>query len=97
MSMHRYRVLQGNANRNSNCVFKKLAILEEEEQTGSIKITARKQKFQKIPIMNWSLNKEILIEKSSAVLLGTCITEFSQYTSHLIQFDAHFVSVIGWN
>ena len=44
-------------------VSQKLTILEEAEQTGSIKITARKRKLQNIQIMNWSVNNEKLIEK----------------------------------
>ena len=44
-------------------VSQKLAILKNAEETGSIKFTARKHKLQKIQIMNWSENKEKLIEK----------------------------------
>ena len=43
----------------------KLAILEEAEKIGSIKITAHKHKLQKIQIMNWSVNNEKLIENAS--------------------------------
>ena len=44
-------------------VSQKLAILEEAEQTESIKMTACKHKLQKIQLMNWGLNKEKLIKK----------------------------------
>ena len=44
-------------------ISKKLDVLEEAEQTGNIKITSRKQKLQKLQIMNWSVNKEKLIER----------------------------------
>ena len=43
--------------------WQKFAILEEAEQTGSIKITAHKHKSQKTQRMNWSANKEKLVEK----------------------------------
>lgn len=41
----------------------RLSILEEAEQAGSIKIKARKHKLLNIQIMDWSVNKEKLIEK----------------------------------
>ena len=44
-------------------VSQKLAILEEAEQTGSIEMTERQQKLQKIQLMDWGVNKEKLIEK----------------------------------
>ena len=44
-------------------VSQKLAILEEAEQNGGIKIESHKHKSQKIQIINWSANKEKLIEK----------------------------------
>ena len=79
-----------------------IAILVEAEQTGSINITRRKHKLQKIRIMNWCVKKEKLIEKLKIsrnsdhgfVLSGACVTEFSQYTLHIIQLDANRGSVI---
>ena len=44
-------------------VSQKLAILEEAEQTGSFKITARKHRLQKIQLIKWSASMEKLIEK----------------------------------
>ena len=49
-------------------VSRKLAILEEPEQSESIEITARKHKLQKIQITNWSVGKEKLIEKPKIFL-----------------------------
>ena len=87
---------------HTGCVTE-IAILVEAEQTGSINITRRKHKLQKIRIMNSLMNKEKLIEKlmlsrnldHGFMLSGACVTEFSQYKSHIIQLDANLDSVIG--
>ena len=47
-------------------VLRKFAILEEAEQTGCMKISTHKHKLPKTQIMNWSVNKEKLIENSNS-------------------------------